>query len=178
MVGQTIGHYRVLEKLGEGGMGVVYLAEDTALRRKVALKVLPEQFTQDRERLARFQREAQLLASLSDPNIAAIYGLEELEGQQILILELAEGETLDEKISRGPLTVDDASEIALQIAEGLEAAHEKGIIHRDLKPANVMVSSEGKVKILDFGLAKAFEGEVSVAEMSHSPTITNEMTLS
>jgi serine/threonine-protein kinase len=176
MVGQTVGHYRVLEKLGEGGMGVVYLAEDAALKRKVALKVLPEQFTQDRERLARFQREAQVLASLSDPRIAAIYGLEELDGQQILVLELAEGETLDEKIKRGPLPVDDALEIALQIAEGLEAAHEKGIIHRDLKPANVMVSSEGKVKILDFGLAKAFEGETSVAEMSHSPTITHEMT--
>ena len=176
MIGQTISHYRILEKIGEGGMGEVYRAEDTTLKREVAIKVLPERFTKDTERLARFQREAQLLASLNHPNIAAIYGLERADGVRFLVLELVEGETLAERLSKGPLPVEEALEICRQIAEGLEAAHESGVIHRDLKPANVNVTPEGKVKILDFGLAKALEGEIPAANISQSPTRTGEMT--
>ena len=176
MIGQTISHYKVLEKIGQGGMGVVYRAEDTNLGREVAIKVLPEQFTKDPQRLARFEREAQLLAQLNHPNIAAIYGLEEVDGVRFLALELVEGDTLAERVARGRLPVEEALEVCRQIAEGMEAAHEKGVIHRDLKPANVKVTPEGKVKILDFGLAKAFEGEVPVTDISHSPTLTEEMT--
>ena len=144
MIGQTISHYKITDKLGEGGMGEVYRAEDTTLKREVAIKVLPEQFTQDTERLARFQREAQLLASLNHPNIAAIYGLERADGVRFLVLELVEGETLAERLSKGPLAVEEALEVCRQIAEGLEAAHESGVIHRDLKPANVNITPEGK----------------------------------
>ncbi len=144
MIGQTISHYKITDKLGEGGMGEVYRAEDTTLKREVAIKVLPEQFTQDTERLARFQREAQLLASLNHPNIAAIYGLEKADGVRFLVLELVEGETLAERLSKGPLAVEEALEVCRQIAEGLEAAHESGVIHRDLKPANVNITPEGK----------------------------------
>ncbi len=176
MIGQSISHYRILEKLGEGGMGEVYRAEDTSLKREVAIKVLPEQFTQDAERLARLQREAQILASLNHPNIAAIYGLEQADGVRFLILELVEGQTLAQRLSMGPLPVEESLEICRQIAEGLEVAHESGIIHRDLKPANVSVTPEDKVKILDFGLAKALEAELSPEELAHSPTITAEMT--
>ena len=176
MIGQTISHFKVIEKIGQGGMGVVYRAQDTNLSRDVAIKVLPEQFTQDPQRLARFEREAKLLASLNHPNIAAIYGLEEADGVRFLSLELVEGETLAERVAKGPLPVEEALEVCQQIAEGVEAAHEKGVIHRDLKPANVKVTPEGKVKILDFGLAKAFEGEVPVADISQSPTLTEEMT--
>ena len=154
----------------------LYRAEDTNLSRDVAIKVLPEQFTQDPHRLARFEREAKLLASLNHPNIAAIYGLEEADGVRFLALELVEGETLAEKVAKGPVPVEEALEVCRQIAEGVEAAHEKGVIHRDLKPANVKVTPEGKVKILDFGLAKAFEGEVPVTDISQSPTLTEEMT--
>jgi serine/threonine-protein kinase len=142
----------------------------------VAIKVLPEQFTQDPQRLARFEREAKLLASLNHPNIAAIYGLEEADGVRFLALELVPGETLAERVAKGPVPVEEALEVCRQIAEGVEAAHEKGVIHRDLKPANVKVTPEGKVKILDFGLAKAFEGEVPVTDISQSPTLTEEMT--
>jgi len=176
MVGTTISHYKVLEKIGEGGMGEVYRAEDTNLSREVAIKVLPEQFTKDLQRLARFEREAKLLASLNHPNIAAIYGLEEADGVRFLALELVPGETLQERVAKGPLPVEEALEICRQIAEGVEAAHEKGVIHRDLKPANVKVTPEGKVKILDFGLAKAFEDETPVTDISQSPTLTEEMT--
>ena len=176
MVGQTISHYRITAKLGEGGMGEVYRAEDTTLKREVAIKVLPAQFTQDTERLARFQREAQLLASLNHPHIATIHGLEQADGVRFLILELVEGQTLAERLRRGPLPMDEALEICRQIAEGLEAAHENGIIHRDLKPANVSVTPEGKVKILDFGLAKALGPELSEEELANSPTFTGEMT--
>src|SRR5512136_235048 len=157
-IGETISHYRIIEKLGAGGMGVVYRAEDTSLNRQVAIKVLPEMFSGDPERMARSEREAKLLASLNHPNIAAIYGLESTEGKRFLVLELVEGETLAQRIAKGPLPVDEALEVCRQIAEGLEAAHEKGIIHRDLKPANVKVTAEGVVKLLDFGLAKALEG--------------------
>ena len=176
MIGTTLSHYKVLEKIGQGGMGEVYRAEDTNLSREVAIKVLPEQFTQDPQRLARFEREAKLLAQLNHPNIAAIYGFEKAEGVHFLALELVEGETLAERVAKGPLPVEEALEVCRQIAEGVEAAHEKGVIHRDLKPANVKVTPDGKVKILDFGLAKAFEEEVSEADMSQSPTLTEEMT--
>jgi serine/threonine-protein kinase len=176
MIGQTISHYKILEKIGQGGMGVVYRAEDTHLSREVAIKVLPEQFTQDPQRLARFEREAKLLASLNHPNIAAIYGLEEADGVRFIALELVEGETLAERVAKGPVPVEETLELCRQIAEGVEAAHEKGVIHRDLKPANVKVTPEGKVKILDFGLAKAFEGEAPAADISQSPTLTEEMT--
>ncbi|TDI16429.1 MAG: serine/threonine-protein kinase, partial [Acidobacteria bacterium] len=176
MIGKTLSHYKVIEKIGQGGMGEVYRAEDTNLSREVAIKVLPEQFTQDPQRLARFEREAKLLASLNHPNIAAIYGLEEADGVRFLALELVPGETLQERVAKGPLPVEEALEVCRQIAEGLEAAHEKGVIHRDLKPANVKVTPEGKVKILDFGLAKAFEGETPVTDISQSPTLTEGMT--
>ena len=157
-------------------MGEVYRAEDTNLSREVAIKVLPEQFTKDPQRLARFEREAKLLASLNHPNIAAIYGFEKAEGVHFLAMELVPGDTLQERVARGPLPVEEALEVCRQIAEGVEAAHEKGVIHRDLKPANVKVTPEGKVKILDFGLAKAFEDEIPAADISQSPTLTEEMT--
>jgi serine/threonine-protein kinase len=176
MIGTTLSHYKVLEKIGQGGMGEVYRAEDTNLDREVAIKMLPEQFTQDPQRLARFEREAKLLASLNHPNIAAIYGFEKAEGVHFLAMELVPGDTLAERVAKGPLPVEEALEVCRQIAEGVEAAHEKGVIHRDLKPANVKVTPEGKVKILDFGLAKAFEEEVAEADISQSPTLTEEMT--
>ena len=176
MIGTTLSHYKIIEKIGQGGMGVVYRAQDTNLSRDVAIKVLPEQFTQDPQRLARFEREAKLLASLNHPNIAAIYGLEEADGVRFLALELVEGETLADLLTKGPVPVEKTLELCRQIAEGVEAAHEKGVIHRDLKPANVKVTPEGKVKVLDFGLAKAFESEIPVADISQSPTLTEEMT--
>jgi serine/threonine protein kinase len=176
MIGTTLSHYRIINNLGAGGMGVVYRAEDSNLDRQVAIKVLPDIFSGDPERLARFEREAKLLASLNHPNIATIYGLEQADGKRFLAMELVEGETLAQQIERGPLPVDEALEVCRQIAEGLEAAHEKGIIHRDLKPANVKITPEGKVKILDFGLAKAFQGEGPAADASKSPTLTDQMT--
>ena len=176
MVGTTISHYKVLEKIGQGGMGTVYRAQDTTLDREVAIKVLPEQFTQDPQRLARFEREAKLLASLNHPNIAAIHSFEHSDDIHFLVLELVEGETLAERVAKGPLPVEEALEVCRQITEGVEAAHEKGVIHRDLKPANVKMTPEGKVKILDFGLAKAFEAETSDIDISQSPTLTEEMT--
>jgi len=176
MIGKTLSHYKVLEKIGQGGMGEVYRAEDTNLEREVAIKVLPEQFTQDPQRLARFEREAKLLASLNHPNIAAIYGFEHSDDMHFLVLELVPGDTLQERVAKGPLPVEEALEVCRQIAEGVEAAHEKGVIHRDLKPANVKVTPEGKVKILDFGLAKVFEAEIPAADISQSPTLTEEMT--
>ena len=159
MIGSTISHYKTLDMLGEGGMGEVYRAHDSQLGREVAIKVLPEVFTQDEERLARLEREARMLAALDHAKIASIYGLEEVDGKRFLVMQLAEGETLQERIARGPLPVEEALNIALQIAEALETAHAKGIIHRDLKPANVKVDDQGQVKVLDFGLAKALEGD-------------------
>ncbi|MBZ5498056.1 MAG: protein kinase [Acidobacteriia bacterium] len=176
MIGTTLSHYRITEKLGAGGMGEVYRAEDTNLDRPVAIKVLPDIFSGDPERLARFEREAKLLASLNHQNIAAIYGLEEAGGKRFLVLELVEGETLAQRIAKGPLPVEEALEVCRQIAEGVEAAHEKGIIHRDLKPANVKITPEGRVKVLDFGLARAFQGEAAAADASKSPTLTDQMT--
>ena len=176
MIGMTLGHYRVNEQLGRGGMGEVYIADDLNLNRKVALKFLPEAFAGDSERMARFEREARLLASLNHPNIAAIYGLEQSEGKRFIVMELVEGETLAQRISKGALPVDEALAICRQIAEGLEAAHEKGVIHRDLKPANVMITEGDKVKILDFGLAKALSDEAQSIDSSQSPTLTEAMT--
>ena len=170
--GTTLGPYAVTAKIGEGGMGEVYRARDTKLDRDVALKVLPEAFTQDPDRLARFEREAKVLASLNHPNIGHIYGLEEAEGQKALVLELVEGPTLADRIAQGPIPVDEALPIAKQIAEALEAAHEQGVIHRDLKPANIKVREDGMVKVLDFGLAKAFEPEAGSVSASMSPTIS------
>ncbi len=155
MIGKKFSHYSVTEKLGAGGIGEVYRATDTKLNRDVALKVLPEEFARDADRMARFKREAQVLASLNHPNIASIYGLEESDGVRCLVLELVEGPTLAERIREGALPIEEALNIAKQIAEAQEAAHENGIIHRDLKPANVKVTPEGTVKVLDFVLAKA-----------------------
>ena len=169
--GTNLGHYEIAEPIGKGGMGEVYKAKDTKLKRDVAIKILPEDFARDPERLARFKREAQLLASLNHPNIAAIHGLEEHESQPFLVLELVEGEDLAERLRRGAIPVDEALAIAKQVAEALEEAHEKGIIHRDLKPANVKTTPEDVVKVLDFGLAKALQGEPSRdVNISDSPT--------
>ena len=178
--GATLGPYSVTAKIGEGGMGEVYRARDTKLDRDVALKVLPHAFTDDPDRLARFEREAKVLASLNHPNIGHIYGLEEAEGQRALVLELVEGPTLADRIKHGPIPLDEALPIAKQIAEALEAAHEAGVIHRDLKPANIKVKDDGRVKMLDFGLAKTLDLATQGAtpsQISESPTLTMEATL-
>ena len=173
--GTRLGPYEILASLGAGGMGEVYRASDTKLGRDVALKILPDAFALDVERIARFKREAQVLASLNHPNIAAIYGLEESDGVQALVLELVEGHTLADRIVKGPLPLDEVLPIAKQIADALEAAHEQGIIHRDLKPANIKVRDDGTVKVLDFGLAKLAETTAagSNAAPTNSPTITS-----
>src|SRR6516225_2219655 len=171
--GLHLGPYEILSALGAGGMGEVYRAKDTKLGRDVALKILPASFTNDPERVARFRREAQVLASLNHPHIAQIHGLEEVDGTQFLVLELVDGESLDKRIARGPIPVDEALGIATQIAEALEAAHEKGIIHRDLKPANIALTKDSQVKVLDFGLAKAVDPIASTSDLSMSPTITS-----
>jgi protein kinase-like protein/WD40 repeat protein len=176
VAGTRLGPYEILSAIGTGGMGEVYRARDTRLKRDVALKILPESFSNDPERLARFQREAEVLASLNHPNIAQIYGIEESNGTGALVMELVEGETLAERIARGLIPLDEALPIAKQIAEALEAAHEQGIIHRDLKPANIKVRSDGTVKVLDFGLAKLTESVgngQTVGGASLSPTITS-----
>jgi Tol biopolymer transport system component len=169
----SIAHYRVASKLGEGGMGEVWQATDTKLNRDVAIKVLPQSVAADSDRLARFTREAQVLASLNHPNIASIYGVEE----RALILELVEGPTLAERIAAGPLPIDEALPIAAQIAEALEYAHERGIVHRDLKPANVKLTLDGRVKVLDFGLAKALAPEPPSGDVKSSPTLTMRATM-
>ncbi len=172
--GTRLGPYEVLGPIGAGGMGEVWRARDSTLGRTVALKVLPDGFVDDRERLLRFENEARVLASLNHPQIASLYGLEQFEGRRVLVMELAEGEDLAARLRRGPLPVDEAVPIARQIAEALEEAHEKGVTHRDLKPANVKVSADGRVKVLDFGLAKAFAGDGARAtgDLSQSPTLT------
>jgi serine/threonine protein kinase len=162
LAGTRLGPYQVLAKVGEGGMGEVYRAADTQLGREVAVKVMPRAFAADRDRLARFEREARVLASLNHPHIAAIYGVEAMDGGRALILELVEGPTLAEKLRRGALPLGDAVAIAVQIAEALEAAHEKGIVHRDLKPANIKVTPAGTVKVLDFGIAKMRDASEAV----------------
>src|SRR6201998_4319370 len=176
--GTTLASYEITGAIGAGGMGEVYQAHDTKLGRDVAIKVLPEAFAHDPERLSRFQREAKMLASLNHPNIATIHGLEQSNGTHFLIMELVAGETLAERIKReGAVSIEEALRIAVQIVEALEAAHEKGVIHRDLKPANVKVTTEGKVKVLDFGLAKAFAGDVADSNPSQSPTLSAVATM-
>ena len=170
-VGSRLGHYNVTALIGEGGMGQVYQATDTTLDRNVALKVLPDAFTSNPDRLARFEREAKVLASLNHPNIGAIYGLEKSGDTRALVLELIEGPTLADRIKRGPIPLDEALAIAKQIAEALEAAHEAGVIHRDLKPAKIKVRDDGTVKVLDFGLAKALDPSPE-GDPSQSPTLT------
>ena len=173
--GQTLLQYRLVEKLGEGGMGVVWKAVDTSLDREVAIKILPDAFAADAERLARFDREAKLLASLNHPNIASIYGLHEAAGVRFLAMELIEGEDLAARLGRGRLSIEDALGIAQQVGEALEAAHDNGVIHRDLKPANIQITPDGKIKVLDFGLAKAFEPAAisGPSSLSLSPTLTS-----
>src|SRR5512139_3719127 len=171
-IGHNLSHYSLVDKIGKGGMGEVFRAKDQKLGRDVAIKVLPEEFARDADRVARFQREAKLLASLNHPNIAAIYGLEESGGAQFLVLELVEGQTLADRIKSGPIPVEESLKLALQIAEALEVAHEKGVIHRDLKPANIKVTPDGKVKVLDFGLAKALAAEQQEATLTYSPTLS------
>src|SRR6201998_1012401 len=176
--GTCLGSYELSAQIGVGGMGEVYQAHDTKLGRDVAIKVLPEGFAHDPERLSRFQREAKMLAALNDPNIATIYGLEQSNGTSYLVMELVSGETLADRIKReGAVPIEEALALAKQIAEALEAAHEKGIIHRDLKPANVKVTPEGKVKVLDFGLAKAFAGDGVNEDPSNSPTLSVAATM-
>jgi Tol biopolymer transport system component len=171
--GARLGPYEILSPLGSGGMGEVYRARDTKLGRDVAIKVLAEAFAHDPDRLARFQREAKMLAALNHPNIATIHGLEQSNGTSYLVMELVSGETLQQRVAReGRLPIEEALGVCRQIAEALEAAHEKGIIHRDLKPANVKMTPEGKVKVLDFGLAKAFAGDESGTDVSNSPTLS------
>jgi len=172
LTGRVIGTYRIQARIGAGGMGEVYRARDTRLGREVAIKVLPRLFAADSDRLARFEREARMLAALNHPHVATIHGLEELDGQRGLVLELVEGPTLAERIAQGPLPIKDTLAIARQIAEALEAAHDEGIIHRDLKPANIKFARGGEVKVLDFGLAKAFAGDKSSLDVSHTPTVT------
>jgi Tol biopolymer transport system component len=178
--GTRLGHYEVVAPLGAGGMGEVYSARDTRLDRTVAVKLLPPQVAQDPDRLARFEREAKLLGSLSHPNIATLYGLEEAEGQRVLVMERVEGEDLGRRLKRGAMPVGETLEVARQVAEALEAAHDRGIVHRDLKPANVMLTPEGRAKVLDFGLAKAWAGDAdgtASGDFSHSPTLANTGTL-
>ena len=171
--GTRLGVYEVTAPARRRGMGQVYRATDTRLKRQVAIKILPPSVAADHDRLARFQREAEVLASLNHPNIAGIYGLEESGGATALVMELVEGEDLAQRIARGPIPLDEALPIAKQIAEALEAAHERGIIHRDLKPANIKVRADGTVKVLDFGLAKALEpGGATPTSAATSPTIT------
>ena len=177
MIGKSVAHYTITKKIGKGGMGEVYRATDTKLKRDVALKILPDSFARDPQRMGRFQREAEVLASLNHPNIAVINGLENEGGTHAIAMELVEGGTLAARIgNKGAIPLEEALKIALQIAEALEAAHEKGIVHRDLKPANVMITAEGGVKVLDFGLAKAAEAPGASPELSQSPTLTMQAT--
>jgi Tol biopolymer transport system component len=176
--GARFGSYEVLSPLGAGGMGEVYRARDLRLKRDVALKVLPPSFVTDPERLARFHREAELLASISHPNIAAIYGVEESAGTLALVMELVDGFTLADRLAHhGPLAIDEALTLAIQIAEAIDASHERGVVHRDLKPANINVTPDGIVKVLDFGLAKAVSGMAADVSVSQSPTLTASPTL-
>ena len=170
--GARIGAYEIVAAIGAGGMGEVYRARDTRLRREVALKILPDSFALDPDRLQRFEREAQLLAALNHPHIGAIYGLEDGGSVRALVLELVEGPTLADRVASGPLPMPEALAIAQQIADALDAAHERGIVHRDLKPANIKITPDGVVKVLDFGLAKTSVGEPASVNLTNSPTMT------
>src|SRR5579862_839528 len=175
--GTKLGSYEVVTQIGAGGMGEVYRARDTRLNRDVALKVIPQGFASDADRMARFEREAKLLASLNHPHIASIYGLEESNSTNALVMELVEGPTLTDRIAAGPIPLDDALPIARQIAEALEYAHDHNVIHRDLKPANIKVKPDGTVKVLDFGLAKAMLDDPTAVDMSNSPTLSMGATM-
>src|ERR1700693_16371 len=175
--GARLGPYEILSAIGAGGMGEVYRARDARLNRDVALKVLPEVFAADADRMARFEREARGLAALNHPHIAAIYGLEESNSSRALVMELVDGPTLADRIGAGPIPLDEALAIAKQIAEALEYAHDHGVIHRDLKPANIKVTPDGTVKVLDFGLAKALQDEPTAADPSNSPTLSMAATM-
>jgi eukaryotic-like serine/threonine-protein kinase len=174
LTGQRIGVYQIQALLGKGGMGEVYRARDTRLDRDVAIKVLPRAFTADPDRLARFEREARVLASLNHPHIGMIHGVEEGEGMRALVLELVEGDTLADRIARGPVPIKQALTWARQIADALDAAHEKGIVHRDLKPANVKITPNDVVKVLDFGLARTYTSGDDASDLTRSPTITSD----
>ena len=174
--GSKIGSFEVIDLLGVGGMGEVYRARDSKLNRSVALKVLPESLTDDVQRVARFRREAQVLASINHPNIGGIHGLEDASGVTALVLELVEGPTLADRIAQGPVPIAEALLIAAQIASALETAHELGIVHRDLKPANIKVRPDGTVKVLDFGLAKAVERAETPSQLTQSPTMVSPAT--
>src|SRR5215469_18480284 len=169
-IGTQLGSHEITALLGKGGMGEVYRARDLKLKREVAIKILPEEFSRDADRVSRFQREAEVLASLNHPNIAGIHDLAEANGSRYLVLELVEGETLGERLKRGPIPLDEALVIAQQIANALDAAHERGIVHRDLKPANIKLTEDGRVKVLDFGLAKPLQGQLETT-ISNSPTV-------
>src|SRR5215510_13106764 len=174
-IGQQLGSYEITALLGKGGMGEVYRARDSKLKRYVAIKILPDEFSRDTTRVSRFQREAEVLASLNHPNIAVLYDLQEDKDTRFLVLEIVEGETLADRIRRGPIPIDEALSIAKSMCEALEAAHEKSIVHRDLKPANIKLTPSGQVKVLDFGLAKV--GEVqAAADFSNSPTLLSGST--
>jgi len=177
MIGKSLLHFEVTESLGKGGMGEVFRARDTKLGRDVALKILPPELSGEPEREARFQREARALAALQHPNVASVYGFEEVDDVRFIIMELIEGSDLTKRMGNGPVPIADVLNIARQIAAGLEAAHDSGIVHRDLKPANIMETVEGDVKVLDFGLAQAWIGdEQNQVESSATPTITAAMT--
>ena len=164
LTGRRLGVYQLHERIGAGGMGEVYRARDTRLQRDVAVKILPHTFTADSDRRARFEREARVLASLNHPNIATIHGVEDADGIHALVMELVEGETIADRLGRGPVPVPEALAMARQIADALDTAHERGIVHRDLKPANIKLTSSGLVKVLDFGLAKAVAGDEAEPE--------------
>jgi eukaryotic-like serine/threonine-protein kinase len=176
-VGSILGPYQIVSVIGAGGMGEVYRGRDAKLKCEVALKILPAAFAADPDRRARFEREGQVLASLNHPNIAQIHGLEDTESSPALVMELVDGPTLADRIGRGPLPLDEALPIARQIADALEAAHEHGVIHRDLKPSNIKVRPDGRVKVLDFGLAKMLDSGAAPSDASQPPTMTSpEMT--